>query len=367
MGKMEKKIKAAFFGVKPDDWPNNANLSIYCRESSPPGYMIKMALMFLCGHRLPRGSDKSEWEICLSYKGKKWIITDWKRYEWKIYGPPDSSNDAKELQAKFRAVTKILDKAITATSDEELRNDNISIYNQFGRIDSLFYYFFDNAKNAMNRKVAKLKKSKDIGGMRSCFLNSQFNRGRDIEFNLLTSTIYFFALTELVFDSCFALCDRKGMRFSEFRHMEWGERFKFFISPAEDRTIESLYVNLLDIRTYYRNIPVHASPTYLFMLKGFGLIPSSYERMADPHISHKLVYEENEQKRIFNTFEDTIALLKSHPTTQFGYLYARSGLPIHIAAAPVQELKQHMTSVEQFEEELVKRSEIQDQIDNMDI
>lgn len=367
MKKIEKKIKAAFFGVEPTTWPEDSDFTMYCRETSPPGYMIKMALMFLCGHRLPSGEDKSEWEICLSYKGKNWIVTDWKRYAWKIYGPSNSTDEAKELQAKFRAVAKTLDKAITASAEEDLKNDDISIYNQFNRINSLFYYFLNIAKKAMNRKIPKPKKTIGVGGVLSSLLNNHVNKGRDIEFNLITATIYFFALTELVFDSCFALGDRKGISFSEFRHMEWGDRFKFFISPAEDKTIENLYIDLLDIRTYYRNIPVHASPTYLFMLNGFGLIPSSYERMEDPHISLKLMHEENEQKRIYDTFDGTISLLQSHPTTQFGYLYASSGLPIHIAVEPAQELKQHMTSVEDFEEELGRRNYIQDRFDNMEM
>jgi hypothetical protein len=68
-----------------------------------------------------------------------------------------------------------------------------------------------------------------------------------------------------------------------------------------------------------------------------------------------------------NTMEATMQLFQEHKKTKYGYLYAESGLPIHIATEAVEYLREHMTSMEDFEEELRRQSNLQDCIDNMEI
>ncbi|MCD4669347.1 MAG: hypothetical protein K8S14_02755 [Actinomycetia bacterium] len=367
MKKLEKKLKEAFYGVAVSNWPDDVNYKSYCRETNPPAYMIKMGMQFLYGGGLPTGGDKSEWEVCISYKENKWIISDWKRYAWRIYGPLGYPAKADELEKKLRAVAKILDNEITKISDIEFHNENISLHNQFSKIESLYGYFFEKAKKALDSKAESVSKSNSPVESLSGILNGQLNRSRDIEYNLLASIVFFFSLTELVFDSCFSLTDRKEMRFDDFRRLDWSECFKLFIAPSGSRSLENLYGKIIVMRTFYRNIPVHASPTFFFNFDGFGLIPSSYERLNDSHLSHKLLFDENEQKFLIDTIEKAMVLLKEHDNTRHGYLYAQSGLPIHIAKEAVEEIKKYMHPISVFEEELERRNELQDRIDNMDI
>jgi len=364
MDKFLKKINAALYGVEVSNWPDAKDYSSYCRENNPPGYIIKMVLMLLAQSRLPRGGDKSEWELCVTYESIKWIISDWKRYTWRIIGPPGCMEKAGKLENKLRAAAKILDNEISTLSEFEFKNENISLHNQFHRTEGLFSYFLDIAKSHLKCRPEIVNKSDDFAGLN---LNRYFDRSRNIECNLISSVIFFFSLTEVIFDSCFSLCDRKGLSFSEFRHLEWPERFKFFIPPNENTSLNELYGKLISIRTFYRNIPVHASPTFFFKMEGFGLVPSSYERLNDPHMSHKSFFDENEQQSIIDAMNSAIKLLKEHKNTKFGYIYAESGLPIHIVIEAVDELKNHMNTVEQFKEELYRRNELQDHIDNMEI
>jgi hypothetical protein len=316
---------------------------------------------------LPRGGDKSDWELCVTYDNLKWIISDWKRYAWHIFGPPGCTEKAGKLENKLRAAAKILDYEISKLSIIEFKNENISLHNQFHRTEGLFSYFLGNAKSSLSFKPMIVNEGDDSTGQLTKFLNSHFDRSRNIEYNMISSVIFFFSLTEVIFDCCFSLGDRKSLSFIEFRRLEWSERFKFFVPLDNNSFLNELYVKLMLTRTFYRNIPVHSSPTFFFNMEGFGLIPSSYERLNDPLLSHRSLFDENEQRSTIDVMESAIKLLKEHKNTKYGHIYAESGLPIHISIKAVHELKKHMVTVEHFMEELHRRNELQDRIDNMEI
>jgi tRNA G37 N-methylase Trm5 len=74
-----------------------------------------------------------------------------------------------------------------------------------------------------------------------------------------------------------------------------------------------------------------------------------------------------EARRVFETFDVTLDMFRSHEVLSYALKYAESGVSIHIHKAISEGLKRHMTSLEAFEEELIYRSEQQDRFDNMDI
>lgn len=79
------------------------------------------------------------------------------------------------------------------------------------------------------------------------------------------------------------------------------------------------------------------------------------------------MYDEKEQLKLIEAIENGISLLKNHENTKFGFIYAESGLPIHIEKTAVDKLKLHMESMDSFKEEIERRNYLQDRIDNMDI
>jgi len=62
-----------------------------------------------------------------------------------------------------------------------------------------------------------------------------------------------------------------------------------------------------------------------------------------------------------------LQLFQLHDLLKFALKYADSGLGIHISKELSEDLKSHMTSLEDFEEELMRRCVLQDRYDNMDI
>lgn len=366
MNKFQKKVSGALYEISiSDKWPDDYNaLTKYKRSTDPPAYMIKMVLMYLAEGKLPRGGDKSEWEIPLLFKKKTWLICDWKRYAWNIYGPEDSQVEAGELESKLQATAKILDLCIQKSAKKEFAKGNISLHNQFYQTEMLYTSFCSKAKELLESKDPELKSTGRNKQLEN-YINIRLNKSKEIEYHILATTIFFYSHVEVILDACFSLGKRFGINFKEFRNLGWAERFKLYIRPDESNEINILFSQLLEIRKFYRNIPVHAGPTFFFHLNGFGLIPSSYERLLDPHMSYKLLVDKEEPRKIINTFEETINLFKSHSNTQYAYLYAQSGLPIHIEEGAINELKKHMDSLINFEEELHRRNEYQDALDNM--
>jgi hypothetical protein len=76
--------------------------------------------------------------------------------------------------------------------------------------------------------------------------------------------------------------------------------------------------------------------------------------------------DKREASRIFGTFDSFIELFRSHEKTKFAYAYAETGLPLHIREDWAQNLRDHMVSTEDFQEELNRLLEIQDRLMNME-
>ncbi|MGE5681252.1 MAG: hypothetical protein ACM34K_10285, partial [Bacillota bacterium] len=196
-------------------------------------------------------------------------------------------------------------------------------------------------------------------------ISPEIERRKLLEFYTTATAVFFFSLTETIFDSIFSLCDRKGIKYAEFRKMDWEKRFRSLIPLDDD--IKFFYNELIFTRKFYRNIPVHSSPEYFFHYEGFGLIPSNFEALFDPHMIPTLGFSADEAERIINCFDDFLDLLSKHPSTIYGYIYAKYDLPIFISKEPIEELKKYMSSIEEFEEELENRARYQDAVDNMEV
>jgi len=66
--------------------------------------------------------------------------------------------------------------------------------------------------------------------------------------------ILFFGLMEILFDVCFALGDRKGKGYTEFRTMDWKERFRFVMDVARSPARE-IYSGAVGIAADRRRSP----------------------------------------------------------------------------------------------------------------
>lgn len=366
--KTVKKIREALHGIEVSPtWPDYREIEFLInREIRPPSYIIKLILEILLGDKLPKGMDKSAWELPISFNNHELLVSDWKHYAWSVSGTESALSVINPLIKKFNAAGKIIDSYLEKQAKIHLESGDFSLINKYYDSLSLYESFRDRLK--IQLKLANKDKIKGPAGpKRSALFNKYCEALKNSEIFFIATTIFFFAHTEVLFDAFFSLGDRKQLTYRKFRELDWAERFKFFFNVSNDSQIEMLYKSLIEARRFYRNIPVHSSSEYLFPLRGMGLIPATFDNLDQLNMLHGIIFEAEVAKNKLNVFEETLKLFKNHPLTKWGYLYAESGLCIHIKNEFVNDIKSFMTTEEDFQKELHKLVYIQDAIRNGEI
>jgi len=361
------KLNSALHGIeiaysKPDD----SSLTLLETIISPPGYMVKMVLSYLYGHSLPSGGDKSEWQIPLIFKGLTFILTDYKRYKCKIYGQKNGNLVGTSLRKKLEIASNIMNSYISEESKAYFDAEDIFLQNNYYKISSIYDDFYEQLELMIAESPSKKVKCdgvKDIGH----FLNMEIERKRKINGYLIATTLFFFAITEVLLDACFALGDRQGLTYKEFRSLDWSTRFKMFFDLSSDASLSSDYNDLLQVRRYYRNVPVHGDPVFFFPLKDFGLIPANYDSFNTPQMMPSFSIEKADVRDYLRLYDRVISYFSCGESSKYAYIYVESDFPIPIRKKSAEELKKYMTSQSEFEEELRHRSLYQDALDNMEI
>lgn len=375
--KLEKKLLSAFWGIKESkQWNNEAKLINYVFKcNKPPPLLVKIALTHLT-KKIPRhGGDKSAWEVCLEYKGKIWLIQDWRRISWNLYGSINSTSEADELIKKIKAACSLINNELKTEGKNALNNNQFSIQNQHGKTKALYEFFRNLTEDVLSGnliypgdRLSTLNEDLKINNLDEFLKNLNKNLKSTFSLRALTiaTVIFFFAHYETIMDSCFAIGNRKGITFIKWRSFDWSERFKYLF-PMNERITQEIYEQIDFIRKNYRNVFSHSTPVFFMQINGLGLIPFNFDFLFEPRWQDYYEFEESEAENIFSIIDKALGLVKNHENTKFGYIYSESDLPIHIHSEATEKLKQYMTSVDSFQNELMKRCEIQDKIINMEL
>jgi hypothetical protein len=360
-----EKINDAFYGISlsKNKWPSHEDSKLV-RESSPPGYLVKTVLMIALKTKLHSGGDKSEWAIPIFFKDVLFLIEDYKRDIWNIFGPLIKKDIAEQLRNKIISACKILNKEISQASKNEYNKDNFVLKNSYKKASYLYQYFSEILETALDKEKEKFN-TKDFPNGFVNKLNYTHSYNQIIESLLIATTVFFFSFTEVIFDSCFSLGDRKGIDYKSFRKLTWEERFKFLIPINEN--LKNVYHKLVFLRKYYRNIPIHSSPEYFYKFDGIGFIPSDFNNLSNPNNLWPIQFDVKEANNALVLFEQFDKYLRNAEITKYGYRYASSGLPILIKKTEAEKLKLSMTSIEEFEIEIQARIDYQCAYENMEI
>jgi hypothetical protein len=336
------------------------------RYSDPPSYIVKIALVLNFKTKLADGDEKSDWAIPIKYKGEKWVLSDSKRSSWFLEGPADPKDLASEICKKLIAASKILDKMLACEFKELASQDEFYIQNRYFDVDRFYRYYREKAEEVLSL-MENSRRPDNAGNGGGFSLGAVFRNFRDLESLTISAIVFFFAKTEAILDSCFALSDRKGLSFEVFRRIDWADRVKHFVKVNSDNELNQTFSELVYIKTHYRNRIVHAAPELLFSIPNIGLVPESFERYSEPHMGLFSRITEESVKRIFEVFDYFETRIESIESTRYGFEYAKSGLAIPLYKKEVQLLRNAMRNLEDFRSLLESRREQQDAFDNMEI
>lgn len=362
-------MKEALTGVQLlERWLNPEATSQLQTATRPPTYLVRAALELVFGYRLPRRHEKSAWGVAVSYEGEDFEIVDWKRYEWSISGRSGTEEIATQLLKKLAAAARVLDGYLKKECRALVEAEEFSLDNQFPRYHALFSMFREECLSWMAKEISQTVSRRPLLNGLVEIIDSSFQelgtQASRAHGNLLAATVFFFSLTEVILDYCFALGDRKEKTFREFRSLDWAERFKLVV-PMEESDAQALYQSLLKIRRHYRNESVHASPLYGFAIEGVGLIPATFDDLDRPSLVNPWFADNQDARGVLEILGRAMSHLETSEATRFGFAFAQTGLAIHIAEQRLVQHREAMTSMESFRVFLDALIEHQDAVANM--
>jgi hypothetical protein len=145
----------------------------------------------------------------------------------------------------------------------------------------------------------------------------------------------------------------------EFRSLSWKDRFKS-VFDLEDVELKKLYDVIVEIKDSYRNPLTHGlnnEVNLLVPIEGEGIVPISYEFLNDkPHFTSKIISIEKSTEYL-STLDNFFNYLSKTEPYSFYWLYLQYDFNIPKSTSNVENLKSHMTSIEEFSDYLDKMEE----------
>lgn len=330
--------------------PSDVDYKKIIEGVDPPGYMMKMVLRYFLGRRLPIGGDKSEWILPLFYEDCYFYIQDWKRYKWMIFGDKHTKETAKKMLKKLKSAITILNKSVKEEARKHFEVDDFFLQNNYYKTKALYEFYSSKTSLLItereNGKSILINSNNDFGNKKETAGYYQFDFS--LQYNFITTTVYFFALTEVLLDVCFALGERNKLTYKQFRKLNWKERFKQYFD-LKKTNINNIYNDLNYTRRYYRNYPIHAKPEFFFPFGEFGLIPSDFEDLYKPHMLEFIQFAPKEAKKRLKLYERTLKLFNKQGVKGYAKLFAESNLPIPILTQEASKWKTLMNSKTAFQ------------------
>ncbi|MFQ6060834.1 MAG: hypothetical protein ACE5KV_06030, partial [Thermoplasmata archaeon] len=382
------RIKEALIGVADDVEGPFYGASVFERISSPPSYLVFMALCVVGDFVTYRVEEKSAWQVFVTFQNSRFEISDWKKTSWGISCLEDSQENretATKLRRKIQSACSILDRSLATYLQKEISKGDFFIHNVYHRVRGLFETFRDQTletrmeieKETDRSKTREFKESVEkslkpvhVGNLlvhEDVVMSDFFTGLRRLERKELdngTAMIaFYFSYLEFVFDVLFAFKDAKSYNYNGFRALDWSGRFKQVLDFSKDVELSNLYNELLGIRRTCRNVVLHGyadDSALLVPFPRFGLIPvrySEFERSA--HYSPFSI-QRQDLDGAMETFSEFDKWLENHDESFFPIEYARSGLEIPVAEERVAEIKSNMTSREDFLDYLHRRAMYED-------
>ncbi len=179
----------------------------------------------------------------------------------------------------------------------------------------------------------------------------------------------FFSTLEFILE-IFYLFQNRTIGIKDFKSMSWESKFKYIFSIQDDKGIKKLYDAFREIKSKYRNPLSHGllnEINYLIPVPLYGLKPISYEYLTDEIHYRDIQIKKKDAIQLKNNFDDFLSYIKKITPYNYYTLFLKFGFPVPIKEDKIKELKNKMTSIEEFLDYLMDRSEYENAIINREI
>jgi hypothetical protein len=379
----KEKIVRIFTGISPlDNYPDIFGFhNISIRNFDPPAYIVRVVLIEILGLPDYGRMDKVWWHTIFNYKGRTFLIRDYKFGTWSIESDINdefSNKAALEIKKKIKVASKNLDKVLFESLKRSAEGGNFFIKNLSHTLSSIYYFYVRKTKDAIGdakqneRDIAESKKNSGTSGSREVItrlINKRLELNR-IVFNYAYSMIHaFYSYLEFILDAVYAF-EQPHINFWEFRKTTWRERFKLLFN-FESKKLSEIYGELLAYREKYRNPLSHGLTneiSVLVPLPRSGLVPLSYQ-----FLSNELYYgfmglqDISIAEEAIETFSSFLDFLNKTQPYNYYMRYVEYSFDIPVDKKTVAELKKEMSCIHDFEMYLQQKAAYMDALYNRDI
>ncbi|MHB8277515.1 MAG: hypothetical protein ACYDIA_07675 [Candidatus Humimicrobiaceae bacterium] len=370
-----EKIKKIFYGLTPIDHRIDSLFfgakSIVQKIYDPPSYIIEILFLNILSCYDFGDFDKIHWHTYFIYRNVTFLLHDYKfgsctlKY---INDNPDNNDTAKELIHKIKNASKLIDKELSLYLKNEISKNNFFLKNSYYELISIYNFYNDKYKES-KELLDNLKSGKpeSIEGFTD-FINKEMQIERECQYYMFSLVISFFSLSEFLLISILSF-SKKDISYYEFMELSWSERFLKIFDIKSDKKIFQIYNHLLEIRGGYRNPLSHGLwsgyEQLLVPLKGYGLLPISYESMKKT-----MLFNSNmgiPEEKIINTFNIFFDYLNSDSWLKLIIKYLDFSFPIPFNKKEIDNIRVFMQDEDDFEKYLQDRAGYEDAVRNRDI
>lgn len=344
---LARRLRGAIHGIQPGETAElQRPLHRYVASTTtPPTYAVRLVLTAVFNDWLSWRDDVDGIRtVCVRFEGATWEVRLGKLYAWSLLGPPGQDAAAERLRRKLTAGGKIVNAFISRMAREKISRDEFFVFNTYQR--TRFYYeHFRNAtlralrSRKTRRRLRRLEIAPDVSDSHFFHVLSQClldERERDAL--CAAMVMFFFALTELLLDTCYSLGDRRGVRFHAFRRLDWVERFKF-VFDVEDPLLRGTYQRILSIRERHRNVLAHAAPLILIVDELVGaFVPQDPNNMDDPRWNSLYAFGKEDAREVIAAFDALDEYFETHELAALATAFLETMLPVYIHQGAVKSL-----------------------------
>jgi hypothetical protein len=347
----KRKLKAVFHGVTDTNAWVDCPHTIESGISSPPSYMVKLALFFIGEFSHCGTGDKTEWIAQVNYKDVNFEIRDWKGATWTIRTDretPKTRATAKELKRKIESVASQIDKELSEELKHDVAEGKFLLNNPYPKIRYAYEWFRQKTCASADSSASEQKELRDKGLVIQPLIVPKENKSL---YGYAMVGFYYSSL-EFLFNVFYVLGDRRfdadfqglppGERFYKFRTRSWKERFAAVLPIGQYPALSRLYERLLHVKMDLRDELFHGfdgDENLLVPLHGVGLVPVSYESLTRSVHFSPVFADTAFIDRAMEVFESFDSWLESNPPWACYVRYAESGFEIPFSGKRLREIR----------------------------
>lgn len=346
------------------------------RNIFPVPNLLLFLLIKICKFTPKSRGEKMHWNIAFTYKKNNYAIT-YEKFGLKLYTENHIDIRPKEVLGKLKKILDIIERhELSDLSKHQILKGNITLINQFPKLDNQYAYFRDRAlfEYSSEEKNEALKENIDHSDFMKNLIsqiNDSWGALRAGQYNALAMIDAYFSRLEhlLVLALPFSNYNREKDSLAEFVGSIWSDKLRRILDFSDIKT-QQHYNALINIKEKFRNTFAHGGfekngQSFYFHLDKIGAIPASMSSVKDSVHFNFFPIDKIGFERICSVFDEFDKYL-SLITLPKVWKLADSGLNLALDENSLSELLEASNESEVYEQWIERNCHWRDQIDNAD-